>query len=78
MTALERNELLYALGQNYLIEKNRNEVFQRENAEYYTYAKGQLIGACMAFELDIELMKDSLTIFTRDKKRIVLKVEVSD
>lgn len=76
MTVSERNELLYALGQNYLIEKNRNEVFERENAESYTYSKGQLIGACMAFELDLEEIKGSVIIFTRDKKKIVIKVEV--
>lgn len=78
MTAFERNELLYVLIQDYLIEKNINEVFQRENAESYTYAKGKLIGACMAFGLELEVMKDRLTIFAKNKKIIVINVEVSD
>lgn len=76
MTALERNEFIQTLVQNYTIEKYKNAVFQRENAEAYTYAKGELIGACMALGLDIEETKDVLTVITRVKKKIVAQAEI--
>lgn len=53
MTANEKNDFLYALVQNYVIEKQNNVVYNRDNAESYSYAKGRLNGALTAFDLDM-------------------------
>lgn len=76
MTTSKREELIYILAQNYLLEKVRNKVFQRENSESYTYAKGQLTGACMALNLDFEETNERIVIFTQGRKKYVTKVEL--
>lgn len=75
MTSLERRDLMYALGLKYLIEKEKNQVYQRENSDSYTYSKGQLTGACMALELSFEETKNGLIIFTENKKKRIVKIE---
>jgi len=70
--ASERNDILYALLQNYCHEQKRNIVWQRENAESYAGARGKLIGACIAFELDIVETSDYCSVETR-KGREILK-----
>ncbi|KOF55700.1 MULTISPECIES: hypothetical protein [Clostridium] len=78
MTALERNDLIQALVQNYVIEKYKNIVFQRENAEAYTYTKGTLMGACMALELDIKETKEDITIVTRSKNKVIVTAKFQE
>lgn len=78
MTASERKELIYTLALNYLLEKENKKVWQREDNIGFTMARGKLTGACMAFELDYEEAENSLTIFTRGKKKVVTKVIIED
>ena len=52
MKAEEKRDLLFSLADAYVSEQSKNRVFGRENAEGYSMAKGKLIGACMAFEID--------------------------
>jgi hypothetical protein len=73
MTVDERKDLLYALVSNYIIESEKNEVYNRENATSYTYSKGVLVGACMALGLDLEEDSNSLTIVSGKKKKIICK-----
>lgn len=76
MTTSERKELIEALAQIYLCEKANNKVYQRESSQGYSIALGKLQGACMALKLDFEETKDSLSVFTRGKKKIITKVGI--
>ena len=78
MITSERSDLMYALGLNYLLEKERSKVWQREDSRGYIMAWGKLTGACMAFKLDYKEEKNSLIIFTSGKKRIVTEVKIDD
>ncbi|CAI8947936.1 conserved hypothetical protein [Brevibacillus sp. IT-7CA2] len=76
MTRMSRQDLLNGLAQNYLIEKEKNKIWNRENSSSYSIAQGQLTGACMALNLDFEESDRTVTIFTRDRKRVVTKMEI--
>jgi predicted hydrocarbon binding protein len=75
MSELERKELLDILIQKYIDEKNYNKVWQREESTGLTLALGKLLGACMAFKYDFEETENFLTIFTRNKRKIILKIK---
>lgn len=53
MDAKNRNDLLFALVQNYVLDKRKNQVLMRESDISYMHSKGMLQGACMAFECEI-------------------------
>ena len=53
LRATERNECLYSLVYQYVAEKNQNKVYGRENSSALEYAKGKLVGFCMAYEYNI-------------------------
>jgi len=74
ITIIERKQLIDDLIYNYLSEKANNKVHQRERSQGLSMALGKLIGVCMAFKLDIEETKESVTILTREKKKIVTKI----
>ncbi|WP_097006744.1 hypothetical protein [Lacrimispora amygdalina] len=76
MTANERNDFSYGLVQNYVIEKHNNVVFNRDNTEPYSYAKGRLNGALTAFGLDMVETPLYVIIETRKKKE-VLRYQIS-
>lgn len=71
MNAKNRNDLLYALVQNYVLDKYKNQVLMRENNIAYVHSKGMLQGACMAFECEIVETESSVTITTRKGKQLV-------
>lgn len=77
MKAKEKRDLLFSLTDTYVIEQNKNKVFDRENAEGYSVAKGKLIGACMAFEVDITENDGGVWLHSRAGRYIlhVLKSE---
>ncbi|WP_232698616.1 hypothetical protein [Brevibacillus daliensis] len=77
MTSSERKVLLDALALNYLIEKENSRVWQREKSSSYSKAQGELQGACMALNLDFEEQDGTLTIYTRNRRKIVAKVDLS-
>jgi hypothetical protein len=75
MTSRERHELIAMLVQNYVIEKERCKVWDREITSSYAIAQGQLQGACMALNLDFEESQNVLTVYTNDNRKIVLTVD---
>lgn len=70
MDAKSRNELLYALMQNYALDKRKNQVFMRENDISYMHSMGMLQGACMAFDCEIVETDSSVTVTTRKGKML--------
>ncbi|WP_097005312.1 hypothetical protein [Lacrimispora amygdalina] len=76
MTANERNDFLYGLVQNYVIEKQNNVVYNRDNAESYSYTKGRLNGALTALELDMVETPLYVIIETRQRKEL-LRYQIS-
>lgn len=72
MDAKNRNDLLYALVQNYVFDKRRNQVYMRENDISYMHSKGMLQGACMAFDCEIVETDSHVMITTRKGKRLVI------
>lgn len=71
MRAKEKRDLLFSLADAYVSEQSKNRVFGRENAEGYSIAKGKLIGACMAFEVDIEENAKEVCLFSRAGRYIL-------
>ena len=71
MNAKRRNELLFELVQNYVLDKKKNKVFARENDSSMTYSRGVLVGACMAFDCELIEAKSCLKITTRKGKELV-------
>ena len=69
--ASEKKELLLALIHNYLETRQRVNRTYRLHSIDYAYAKGQLQGACMAFELEIAEHEEYIIIFTHQKKEVV-------
>ncbi|MDC0764275.1 hypothetical protein POF51_26500 [Brevibacillus sp. AG] len=76
MTSSERKQLLDDLAIDFLIEKEKNIVWGREPSESYTFTKGKLVGACTALGLNFEESDGILTIFTRERRKIVTQVEI--
>lgn len=74
MTAKKRNELLYALAHNYLLDKKRNKVLMRENDSSYMHSLGMLQGACMVMEYDLREFDNGISIISRNSGRVVLAV----
>lgn len=72
MNAKNRNDLLYALVQNYVFDKHRNQVYMRENDISYMHSKGMLQGACMAFNCEIVETDLQVIITTRKGRRLVI------
>lgn len=72
MNTKNRNDLLFALAQNYVLDKHKNQVLMRENDISYMHSKGMLQGACMAFECEIIETDTHVTITTRKGKVLVL------
>lgn len=69
--AEEKRDLLFSLADAYVSEQSKNRVFGRENAEGYSMAKGKLIGACMAFEIDIKENDKEVCLFSRAGRYIL-------
>ena len=78
MNKKDRHDLLVGLVFNYITRKHENQVHLRENNSSYMLAKGELLGACMALELDIEEQDGYITLLTRDKRKVVLKAAMND
>lgn len=72
MNSKNRNDLLYALVQNYVLDKCKNQVLMRENDTSYMHSKGMLQGACMAFECEIVEADSHVMITTRKGKRLLI------
>ena len=68
----ERNDIMFALIQAYLYAKESSKVWGREIDNSYSYARGRLSGACMAFELDYEETELHITMFTQKSQKAVL------
>ncbi len=75
LTVEDRKSLLEALVQNYLSEQENNKVQQRENSDGYSIALGKLIGACMALNLELEETDKAINILTRNRKKMIVKLE---
>ena len=75
MKSCDRDELIYALAFQYLGEKANDFVWQRERGEGYCFALGKLLGACTAFDLELEETDEYVSIFTRKNKKIIVKLE---
>lgn len=72
MDAKNRNDLLYALVQNYVLDKHKNQVSMRESDISYVHSMGMLQGACMAFDCEIIETESHLMITTRKGKRLLI------
>jgi len=72
VTLNEKKDLISALAQNYLFEKENDQVWQREHSFAYAMSLGKLLGACSALGYELEETKDYLTIIS--KKRIVIQI----
>lgn len=70
----ERNECLYSLVYQYIAEKNQNKVYGRENSSALEYAKGKLVGFCMAYEYNINEVQNFIQIESKTGK-ILLEME---
>lgn len=71
MDASKRNELLFALVQNYVMDKRKNKVFLRENNISWVHSKGMLQGACMALDCEIVESESNILITTRKGKVLI-------
>lgn len=75
MISSERKDLLNVLTLSYLIEKYKNDrVWQREKSSSYYLALGKLEGACTGFNLEFEESDDTLIVYTRCKRNLVVEV----
>lgn len=74
LRATERNECLYSLVYQYVAEKNQNKVYGRENSSALEYAKGKLVGFCMAYEYNINEVQNFIQIESKTGK-ILLEME---
>lgn len=72
MNSKNRNDLLFALVQNYVLDKNKNQVFMQENNASYMHSKGMLQGACMAFECEMIEADSHVMITTRKGKKLLI------
>ena len=75
MTATERNELIRSLIYDYWANKVNDKVWEREKSSLYYMSLGKLLGALMAFRLDMEEDEKGITIRTQDSNRTVLRYE---
>ena len=74
MIAKKRNELLYALIHNYVLDKRRNQVLMQENDSSYMHSLGMLMGACMALGYDMEEFDNCVCIQSQKSGRVVINV----
>ena len=72
---MDRKELLEALALNYIVTKENNIVFEREDSNSYAIALGKLQGACMALNLDFEETERDLTIVTQSRRKVIAKID---
>lgn len=49
----ERDDCLYSLVNQYIAEQQQNRVYNRESSSAYTFAKGELVGFCTAYQYNI-------------------------
>lgn len=68
MDAKKRNNLLFVLVQNYVLDKKKNKVWHRESDVSWAHSQGMLQGACMAFDCEIVETETCLQITTRKGK----------
>lgn len=76
MGANDRVEILQTLAITYLREKENSKVWHKDHSRGCLLALGKLQGACMAFDLDFEEVETGIVIFTRNRRKTVVNVEL--
>lgn len=78
MTLELKHELVSTFVSNYIISKIRNQVYNRENSQEYSYDKGKLIGLLTAFELNLTETDDEIIITYQSNNKIFAQYKISD
>jgi len=71
----EKDDCLYSLVNQYIAQQQQNRVYQRENSDAYTYAKGVLVGFCTAFQYEIKENDKNVDIVTKSGRLMLRMVK---
>lgn len=72
--AMDKNEKFDMISQavkDYIYYEQESKTWQRDPASSYNYAKGKLIGMCMAFELEIKEDSKKVTLFFKTGRKYI-------
>lgn len=59
----EKRDMLALAVKDYIHYENENKLWQREPSSSYIYAKGKLIGMCMALGLEMTETSDKVKLY---------------
>jgi len=71
MVRKEKRDMLTRAVKDYIYYENESKLWQREPSSSYIYAKGKLIGMCMALGLEMTETSDKITLYYPSGKRYI-------